>query len=304
MKTVRIGFSNMWGRDEDFTAEYFYRMFPFLKDHYDIQVVQHHSPDVMVYSVYGYILKIAPTSKRLLISGECGDHFAEGGKIARGVFEKGFYHYGLTCAWDNHMPGHLYLPQPLIMLNLYNNGWKSLIRDGSPPPEKTKFCDFIYSNPYSRLRRDFCAKLMKYRLVSCAGAVDRNCDDLVGTGYDKAGYLAKQAFQSKHRFSIAFENNYFPGYVTEKLTDPLVARSVPIYSGNPEVHRLFNTRSFINVDNFYGYDDAIDYIKYVDETPSVYETYLNSPPFVDNKIPEEFSDETCLNFFRKIFDGI
>ena len=301
MKDILLGCSNFWGHSSGFTAEYFYRMFPFLREHYNITVTQDEDAPYMMYSVYGYVQKKAPNSVRILISGEAGDHFDEGGKMAPGEYQKGFYHYGLTCAYDNVSPNHVYLPQPYIMLNLYNDGWKSLIRDGSKPPGKTKFCDFIYSNACSVDRIDFMVMLSQLKLVSCAGAVRRNCHDLVGTGYDGAGYLAKQAFQSKHKFSIAFENNYFPGYTTEKLSDPLVARSLPIYLGNPKVHELFNKKAFINVANYENWTEALDYIRYVDENDFMYDAYMEQPPFVDNKVPDKYSDEMYLAFFKRIF---
>jgi len=301
MKKISLGFSNFWGNSGGFTAEYFFRMFPFLKPFYNITVRQDDDVDFMLYSVYGYVQKQAPNAVRVLISGEAGDHFEEGGKMAPGVYELGFYHYGLTCASKNPRKNHAYFPQPLLMLNLYNDGWKSLIRDDSPPPEKTRFCDFIYSNGNSMVRRYFCSLLKHYRWVDCAGAVDRNCNDLVGTGYDGPGYLAKQAFQSKHKFSIAFENNYFPGYTTEKLSDPLVARSVPIYSGNPDVDNLFNPEAFICVDNFDDHLSAIDYIRAVDNSDKLYNLHLNAPPFRNNKIPDQYSDEFYIDFMRGIF---
>jgi hypothetical protein len=301
MKHITIGFSNFWGHSGGFTAEYFYTMFPFLRQGYELEVVQHDHPDVMFYSVYGYVQKQAPDSIRVLIAGEAGDHFAEGGKMAPGICDPSFYHYALTCALENTSPNHFFLPQPYIMLNLYNNGWQSLIRDGSKPPAKTKFCDFIYSNGQSQDRIMFQRELAKYKTISCAGAVDRNCNDLVGTGYDRGGYLAKQAFQSQHKFSMAFENNYFPGYTSEKLSDPLVARSVPIYHGDPAVNEIFNPAAIINVGQCSSWAEAIDWIKIVDQDNKLYERYLNEPPFIDNKIPERFSDEALLDFFNKIF---
>jgi alpha(1,3/1,4) fucosyltransferase len=47
------------------------------------------------------------------------------------------------------------------------------------------------------------------------------------------------------------ENSYFPGYSTEKLTDPFVARSVPIYKGDPRVAEWFNPKAFINLADFH-----------------------------------------------------
>ncbi len=87
------------------------------------------------------------------------------------------------------------------------------------------------------------------------------------------------------------ENTYFPGYNTEKITDPFVARSVPIYKGDPRIAETFNPRAFINLDTFPSEDDAIEFIKVVDQDDALYQTYLDAPPFVDNVIPTQLCDE-------------
>jgi hypothetical protein len=145
-------------------------------------------------------------------------------------------------------------------------------------------------------------QLSKYKRIECPGPVANNSPALLGLpSYDKLGYNVKQAFQSHCKFSLAFENNYFPGYTTEKLSDPLVARSVPIYLGNPKVREIFNPESYINVGGFDSWDDAIEYVASVDQDEHLYESYLNAPPFKNNEIPEKFSDSTYLAFFKRIF---
>jgi hypothetical protein len=304
MKKIFLGFSNMWGASEAFTESYFLKCFPYLAPHYQFNIaprLSKRNPDFVFYSVYGYIENPRYGLTKILFSGECGDHFAEGGKIAPGVCEPGFFDYGLTMAAENTHPNHIYMPLACLHLPLYNNGITTLIRDGSPPPAKEFFCDFIYSNGNSRVRVDFMKLLARRKRVECAGAVERNTEELRGTGYDRGGYLAKQRFQARCRFSIAFENNYFPGYTSEKLSDPLVARSVPIYSGNPRVAEVFNPEAFINVDEFPSHDAAIDYILKVDADEAWYQRYLNAPPFRGNVVPEKFSDATYLKFFQRIF---
>ena len=41
-------------------------------------------------------------------------------------------------------------------------------------------------------------------------------------------------------FTIAFKNDSYPGYTTEKIYEPMYVNSLPIYSGNPLVYRDFN----------------------------------------------------------------
>jgi len=301
MKTISIDFSNMWGPSEAFTVDYFLKCFPYLRPHYRF-VLDRRAPDFMFYSVYGYVEKLAKNATRILWAGEPGDHFAQGGKMSPDVNEAGFYHYGITMALENRHPNHIYMPLCCLHLPLHNNGMPDLIRQpGAPRSAKEYFCNFIYSNGNSRRRVDFFHQLSRYKRVESPGAVERNNDALAGTGYDTAGYRAKQKFQARCKFSIAFENTYFPGYTSEKLSDPLLAGSVPIYSGNPRVHEIFNPKAFINVDNFASDEEAIAYIREVDNNDDLYEKYLNEPPFPNNVVPQHISDAAYLRFFQRIF---
>ncbi len=300
MKTIRMDFSNTWWTPEGFTVDYFLRCFPYLRPHYQF-VLDRDDPELVFYSVYGYIEKLAPRAIRLIWAGEAGDHFAQGGKMRPGVNQPGFFHYGITMAWDNTHENHIYMPLCCLHLPLHNSGMSDLVRrPGAVPVRKEYFCNFICSNGNARRRVEFFQKLSQYKRVESLGAVERNNDALVGTGHDTAGYRAKQAFQARCKFSIAFENSYFPGYTTEKLSDPLLAGSVPIYSGNPHVAEIFNPRAFINVDEFASDEEAIEHIQAVDNDDALYQSYLDEPPFPGNSIPSRISDETYLNFFRRV----
>jgi hypothetical protein len=211
------------------------------------------------------------------------------------------YHFGITCAVQQTSAQHCYMPQGLLHLNLYNQGVSTLIRQ----PEKVAthkefFCNFVYSNSNSRDRVEFFHKLSRYKRVESCGHVERNNDALACAAYSREGYLLKQAFQSRCKFSIAMENSYFPGYNTEKITDPLVARSVPIYKGDPRIAETFNPQSFINLSDFESDEEAIEFITRVDQDDALYRTYLEAPPFVNNIVPTCFTDEFYLEFWRSI----
>lgn len=253
------------------------------------------------FSVYGYIQNRYDGAIRIIYAGEPGDHMAQGGKIAPEVCEQGFYHFGITCAAEQSSPNHCYLPAGLLHLNLYNRGVSTLIRrPGESGPRKEFFCNFIYSNGNSRDRIEFFHKLSAYKRIESCGHVERNNHALASAAYSKEGYRLKQAFQARCKFSIAMENTYFPGYNTEKITDPLVARSVPIYRGDPRIAETFNPSAFINVSDFNSEEECIEYIKAVDQNDALYQTYLNAPPFLGNVIPAKLTDEHYLNFWRKI----
>ncbi|MCV4776722.1 glycosyltransferase family 10, partial [Escherichia coli] len=73
--------------------------------------------------------------------------------------------------------------------------------------------------------------------------------------------------QSEARFNIAFENQISPGYVTEKLINPLLAGSVPIYWGAPEAVGDFNAAAFVNANEFASLDDLVRHVIAIDDDP-------------------------------------
>ena len=130
-----------------------------------------------------------------------------------------------------------------------------LLKDAGYDPEnilasKTKFCNFLYETriPY---RESFFTQLSQYKKVDAPGPSMNNMPGI----NDKRSpdfYNIKRKFLSEYKFTIAFENDIFPGYQTEKLYDSMKTNSIPIYCGDPYVARIFNTNAFVN---------AADYLK-------------------------------------------
>jgi hypothetical protein len=79
-----------------------------------------------------------------------------------------------------------------------------------------------------------------------------------------------------------------------------IARSVPIYKGDPRIARTFNPRSFINLNDFKSDEEAVEFIAAVDQDDALYQTYLDAPPFVDNVVPTHLTDAHYLEFWRRI----
>ena len=106
---------------------------------------------------------------------------------------------------------------------------------------KKKFCCMLISNAKATERIDFFHELSKYKKVDSAGRHLNN----IGRSIDD-----KMDFIKDYKFVISFENSTYPGYTTEKLIEPMLVNSVPVYWGNPVVEKDFNTRSFINIIRF------------------------------------------------------
>lgn len=130
-----------------------------------------------------------------------------------------------------------------------------------------KFCNFIYSNNNApAIRNNLFKEISKYKQVDSWGKVLNNMGMLSPNKLDT---------QSQYKFSIACENALYYGYTTEKIIDPFIARSVPIYWGNPDIASEFNEKAFINVHNFKTLEELTKYIKSIDEDDNKYIDMLN-----------------------------
>lgn len=149
-----------------------------------------------------------------------------------------------------------------------------------------KFCNFIYRNskwPGTKNRMNFCKLLQTYKQVDCPGQSLHNidCKDLAPRNGD--WYKSKQKFLEQYKFTIAFENSFSEGYTTEKIIQPFYAYSIPIYWGNPLVTNEFNSKSFINC-NDYGNDfnAVIEKVKELDNDDEKYLEMLSQPPVLES----------------------
>lgn len=148
---------------------------------------------------------------------------------------------------------------------------------------KAHFCSFIASNTRhpktTRKRNAFFHRLSRYKNVDAGGRAFNNIGYRV-----PGGPWGKIEFLKPYKFNIAFENASLPGYTTEKIVEPMAARCLPIYWGNPLVHREFNPKSFLNYFDFRD-EDAAD------------------PYFHQNRPNEFFGLDRVLDHFEMIFSA-
>ena len=170
-----------------------------------------------------------------------------------------------------------------------------LKREPSKYKQKSKFCNFIYSNN-SGYRLKILEAVQKYKHVDSVGRLANN------VGYTIQGrgdQLPKINFISDYKFAITPEHTKNAGFTTEKILQTLYVGSVPIYWGSEIVNQDFNKDSFINVDDFSSLEEMVEYIKEVDNNKELYEKYLSVPAFPDGKIPEHVKPENVLKFFEE-----
>lgn len=89
------------------------------------------------------------------------------------------------------------------------------------------------------------------------------------------GGSSKLALAATYKFTIAFENAIAEDYVTEKLYDPLLAGSVPVYLGAPNVNEFAPVEHcFINTTDFSGPAELAGYLLELDRDDAAYSAYL------------------------------
>lgn len=164
---------------------------------------------------------------------------------------------------------------------------------------RSKFCSAVVSNANPRRtveRIEFFKKLNALKQIGSGGRFMNNVGDI------GRGGQAKRRFISQYKFNLCYENKSLPGYTTEKLTEAMWARCIPIYWGNVRVNEEFNTKSMLYRNDFPDDDAFIARILEVDANEDLYRSILNEPYFHGNVPNEYFSDDRLLAFFHRILD--
>lgn len=249
---------------------------------YSVQIVTLEEANVLIYSTFGERHKHFHGRKIFYSSENVLPDFEE-------------CDFALTfCLIDNE-PKHIRLPQYVH----YIEKPELLIKGANYAPidilkQKKKFCNFLVSNPRGPERNKFFKMLNRRKSVHSGGRHFNNIGEIVSD---------KLSFIKDYKFTLAFENSSSPGYTTEKLIEPMLVNSIPIYWGNPAVAHDFNPRSFINISDFPSFEAAIDYILKVDSDDQLYLSYLAEPWFKDNLPPEWFKLEYTASALKRFIDA-
>lgn len=281
---IRLRFCDMYkGFDED------RNIFTDVINEYGGNYVISDEPDFLIYSCFG-------TNHHAYMNRRCVKIFYTGEAVTPNFSECDY-----AIAFDNMSFGERYMRRPVWLFNPTGPQKCELTRDQAL---NRKFCNFVYSNAKdgsaAKLRQDFAKKLMEYKHVDCPGKVLNNMTSDVLSPRDGDWQKGKLDFIKDYKFTIAFENCSFDGYTTEKMLDPLVAHSIPIYWGNPSVTKDFNESAFICGN---GYEDKLDELVNrvieLDKNDEEYMNMLNSYPMTENYDPDEM--KKLKLFIKDIF---
>ena len=99
---------------------------------------------------------------------------------------------------------------------------------------------------------------------------------------------------------MALENTAANGYTTEKILHAYMSNCIPIYWGNDNVEQDFNKETMICVRDYGSVEEAIEYIKKVDNDEELYNSYMNKPIFSKTWI-DRFTDPE-EKFFKNVIN--
>lgn len=272
-KKLKIAFIDFWA-NFDFHNNLFTNL---LSNHFEIEI-NNSNPDIIFFSVFG-IDNLKYTCKKIFFTGE----------NLRPNFN--LCDYAFTFDFTNNEPRNIRLPLYALFGDVY-----TLTKPKEPEKilrSKSKFCNFVYSNPGAKERINFFNQLNKYKKVDSGGRFLNNIGKPVPDKLD---------FIKDYKFTIAFENSSHPGYTTEKIFEPMLVNSLPIYWGSPLISSDFNTKSFVNSYDFNNFDNMIQHIIELDNNDNKYMEYFNQPWFTNNQVNEFVNNNIILTKLIEIIE--
>ncbi|HAW20617.1 MAG TPA: hypothetical protein DCX14_10580 [Flavobacteriales bacterium] len=253
-----------------------------LTDDYEIQLTKDYNADYVIHSCMGYeVLKYSGI--RIFVCGEC--------------VSPNFNISDYALAFDRMAFGDRSHWFPLI--KLYETAYANFSRPRLPAEtimaQQRDFCAYVMSNTSNSAleRTEIFEKLSEYKTVSSGGRWRNNISGPVSD---------KLKFQSEHKFAIAFENQSYPGYLTEKFAEAAQSGAIPIYWGDPTIGNYFNTKAFINCHDYPTLNAAIARIIEIDQDDALYSAMLEEPWFPNNIESEILSTKSIQSFLKDIFD--
>ena len=146
--------------------------------------------------------------------------------------------------------------------------------------EKSGFVSAFINNPHP-LRLRAIKSLSKIGNVDLFGrSVNNYVQDKIGTA-------------GSYWFNLCFENDLYPGYVTEKILEAWISKSVPLYWGSDK-SEILNPAAYVNLCDFNSLEDFVDYVSalFLDKKRMI--AMINQPLF-----KEEFDYNKILDFLTK-----
>ena len=170
--------------------------------------------------------------------------------------------------------------------------------------EKTKFCAYMYHMEYEH-RIKYFKLLSGYKQIDALGKCCNNVT-ITNTRYT---YNDNQTYNdiaidyyADYKFVLSVENAMVKGYSTEKLINPLIANSIPIYWGDAEIFKYVNKKRVIYILDFKTDEELIEYIRYVDTNDAVYNSIISESIYIDPDLTLDKMESNLNENIKSILD--
>jgi hypothetical protein len=186
----------------------------------------------------------------------------------------------LSYDQDGWIPGNFYLPYWQLGTDLFGRSRKGLLGRTTLIKEltslrigdsgsRTKFCCAFIRNPDP-------VRMRAIEALREIGPVD-----VFGLA-SNLPVRSKLEVASQYRFMMCFENDLYPGYVTEKVIHAWATGAVPIWWGlDREGH--INRDAVVNLADFASIEELITCIKRLNNDPSELDS-MSSQPIIDTRV--------------------
>ncbi len=282
MKTVKINFAGFWGsfkKDDNLFTR-------ILKKKYNVEISD--NPDFVICSNRGSAFEyINYDCTRIMFMGE--------------NMSPDFTVFDYCIGFDYLDFGDRYFRLPFAFYFDDAKPWIPEILTREKAKEileaKKYFCNFIYGHRSSHgMREKLFETLNSYKHVESPGSFMNN----VG-GKGRCSWAEKSQYLASSKFTIACDSVAHPGFVTEKIVDPFMQHSIPVYFGNPKIDDYFNPDAFVWCKNESDLSRTLDEIRYLDENDGAYIEKLMLSPLNDNNLVAQLY-EKLEEFLFNIFD--
>jgi hypothetical protein len=134
--------------------------------------------------------------------------------------------------------------------------------------KRNGFVSVFMNNPHP-MRIRAIERLSKFGEVSVFGRYNgKYVQDKVGTA-------------SQYKFNLCFENDLYPGYVTEKVLEAWLSKSVPLYWGD-DAAGILNQEAIVNLRDFSSMKSFIEHIEFLHKSPEKMAKIISQPLFSKN----------------------
>lgn len=184
---------------------------------------------------------------------------------------------------------------PLFVYYIYGNNFLDKLISRSLITKVPKhFCCFIVSNGQCKIRNKMFELLNSYKKVHSYGKFANNMGMNLSFDYWTDNF---RRFISNYKFIICFENSKFGTYSTEKIVNPYLAGTIPIYWSSHEIKNIFNENSmlFLEDETETSFKNILEKVKELDSSDEKYLEYINRPGFNKEFWDTNYSIENIAN---------